>query len=220
MWHRFVGVMAAQVLAVTASATGADISIDFARVGNPGNAGEFSGEGAGGFGPDAIVGGVDYVYAIGKYEVTTGQYTAFLNAVAKSDSYGLYNERMWSVDSGCKIQQTGSSGIFEYRVAADRANRPVNYVNWGDAARFMNWLHNGQGNSSTETGAYTLNGAMTRGELMAVTRNSDAKFWIPTENEWYKAAYYDPDKNWRPGLLGLSDEQRQRAQQPVEPRCW
>jgi formylglycine-generating enzyme len=28
---------------------------------------------------------------------------------------------------------------------------------------------------------------------MAITRNADAKFWIPTENEWYKAAYHKND---------------------------
>ena len=32
-------------------------------------------------------------------------------------------------------------------------------MSWYDAARFTNWLHNGQGSGSTETGAYTLNGA-------------------------------------------------------------
>jgi formylglycine-generating enzyme len=186
-WHRFVSMMAALVLAVTASAARAEISIEFVTVGNPGNANDSTG-----------YGGVDYVYAIGKYEVTAGQYTAFLNAVAATDTYGLYNTFMWSSDFGCKIQRSGSSGNFEYSVAADRANRPVNVVSWGDTARFMNWLHNdqpngAQGEETTERGAYTLDGATTRDELMAITRNADAKYWIPTENEWYKAAYHKND---------------------------
>ena len=69
-------------------------------MGNPGNTGELSGDGVwpGGNGPDAIVGAVDYVYEIGKYEVTAGQYTEFLNAVAATDTYGLYNTDMWSSD--------------------------------------------------------------------------------------------------------------------------
>ncbi|MBM4094895.1 MAG: PEP-CTERM sorting domain-containing protein, partial [Planctomycetes bacterium] len=80
----------------------------------------------------------------------------------------------------------------------DRANRPVNYVSWGDAARFMNWLHNGQPTgaqswATTEDGAYYLNGAMTTAALMAVTRKADARYWIPSENEWYKAAYHKND---------------------------
>jgi formylglycine-generating enzyme required for sulfatase activity len=48
-------------------------------------------------------------------------------------------------------------------------------------------MQNGQGSGSTETGAYTLSGA-TSGTAPA--KNAGAKFYIPTENEWYKAAYY------------------------------
>ena len=66
---------------------------------------------------------------------------------------------------GCKIQRIGTAGSYTYSVAADRANRPVNWVSWGDAARFTNWLHNGQpigaqGLGTTENGAYYLNGAI------------------------------------------------------------
>jgi formylglycine-generating enzyme required for sulfatase activity len=71
-------------------------------------------------------------------------------------------------------------------------NRPITYVTWFDAARFANWMTNGQGTGSTETGAYTLNGA-TSGDAVAV--NPGATFRLPTENEWYKAAYYDPTLN-------------------------
>jgi len=178
--------------------TAGAVTIDLVPVGNPGNAGELSGEGAGGYGPDAIVGGVDYPYWIGKYEVTNAQYTEFLNAVAATDTYGLYSGSMWSSDYGCKIQQSGSSGSYSYSVAADRANRPVNYVSWGDATRFANWLHNGQpsgpqDNSTTEDGAYFLNGATSDSALMAITRESDARWFIPTEDEWYKAAYHKND---------------------------
>jgi formylglycine-generating enzyme required for sulfatase activity len=166
-------------------------------VGNPGNAGESSGNG-GSFGPIAIVGAVNYAYQIGKYEVTAGQYTEFLNAVAKTDTYGLYNVNMWSNTYGSKIQRTGSSGSYTYSVAADRANRPVNYVSWGDAARFANWLSNdqltgSQGLSTTEDGSYYLNGATSEAVLMAVTRKASAKYSIPSENEWYKAAYHRND---------------------------
>jgi hypothetical protein len=70
---------------------------------------------------------------------------------------------------------------------------PVITVTWGDAARFCNWLQNGQptgleGNGTTEMGAYTLNGDTTN--LMTETRNPGATYFIPSENEWYKAAYY------------------------------
>src|SRR4029079_10773318 len=90
----------------------------------------------------------------------------------------------------------GPSGSYSYDVIGS-PNHPVTYVSWGDAARFANWMHNGQptggqGPATTETGAYTLNGATTQVALSAVTRNPGSKWFIPTENEWYKAAYYQP----------------------------
>lgn len=191
-------------LAVCACAAGAQaqVTIETVTVGNPGNAGELSGAGAGGYGPDRICGAVDYVYRIGKFEVTAGQYTAFLNAVAASDTYGLYSTYM-DYDAnpayrGCNIKRSGSSGIYTYSVAADWANRPVNFVSWGDAARFANWLTNGQPTgaqdlTTTEDGSYYLNGATTEAALMAVTRKANARYVIPSEDEWYKAAYHKND---------------------------
>ncbi|MBN1489479.1 MAG: hypothetical protein JXA69_06125, partial [Phycisphaerae bacterium] len=81
------------------------VNIETVPVGNPGNAGEWSGQSYGGCGPDRVCGAVDYTYNIGKYEVTAGQYTAFLNKVAATDAYGLYNTNMWSSSYGCKIQR-------------------------------------------------------------------------------------------------------------------
>ena len=157
-------------------------------VGDPRNPNDTHGDG---------YGGVDYVYNIGMYEVTAGQYTEFLNAVAVTDTYGLYNNMMWSSSyHGCMIERTGSPGSYSYTVAPDWADRPVNYVSWGNAARFANWLHNGQPTgaqdlSTTEDGAYYLNGAISDWALLAVTRQPGATWVIPTEDEWYKAAYYD-----------------------------
>ncbi len=101
---------AAMVVAVGLSvgaAGSANVVIDTVPVGNPGNAGELSGSGAGGFGPDRICGSVGYTYNVGKYEVTAGQYTEFLNAVARTDTYGLYNANMdTAVNSyGCNIKR-------------------------------------------------------------------------------------------------------------------
>ncbi|NLE58846.1 MAG: formylglycine-generating enzyme family protein, partial [Planctomycetes bacterium] len=181
-------------LAGPLAGTAVAVNIETVPVGNPGNAGELSGAGAGGYGPDQICGAVDYEYRIGKYEVTAGQYTEFLNAVAKTDTYRLYTTEM-IYSAGCKIDRTGSSGSYTYSVASDYADRPVNWVSWGDAARFANWMHNGQPTgtqnaSTTEDGSYALNGAMTNATLMPVTRKADATWVIPTEDEWYKAAYY------------------------------
>lgn len=166
-------------------------AIETVTVGNPGNAGQFQQF-------QGTFGAVDYVYAIGKYEVTAGQYAAFLNAVAATDTHALYNVNMWTHAEGCKIERIGLPGSYTYRVAPDRANRPVNFVSWGNAARFANWLHNGQPAgaqdlTTTEDGAYFLNG-LTRDDLLEdVVREPDATWVIPTEDEWYKAAYHKND---------------------------
>jgi formylglycine-generating enzyme required for sulfatase activity len=89
------------------------------------------------------------------------------------------------------ISRGGSSGSYNYSVINNgglSGNRPITYVSWFDAARFANWMQNGQGSGSTETGAYTLVGGQTSGTAPA--KNPGAQFYIPTENEWYKAAYY------------------------------
>lgn len=150
----------------------ASVTIDWVTVGNAGNAADTTGYGA-----------VSYEYQIGKYEVTNSQYGAFLNAKAPTDSYGLYNTSM----SSYGITRSGSSGSFTYSVTGALAHRPVVFVSWFDAARFANWLANGQGSGDTETGSYTLNGA-TSG---IITANAGAQVYIPTEDEWYKAAYYN-----------------------------
>ena len=97
---------------LTAVLAALPVAIETVTVGNPGNAGdpiEFQG----------VFGAVDYEYAIAKYEVTAGQYAAFLNAVAATDPYGLYNVNMWAHETGCKIERTGSPGSYTYAVAPD-----------------------------------------------------------------------------------------------------
>ncbi len=197
---RLMGIVG--LVLVCATVTQADMAIDTTTVGNPGNDGELSGQGAGVYGPDRICGTVDYAYDIGQYEVTAGQYREFLNAVAADDPHDLYNASMWSSSHGCKIERTGSSGSYTYSVDPNWADRPVNYISWGDAARFCNWLQNGQPGldtavpqdaNSTEDGSYQLNGAMTDAELLAITREESAQWVIPSEDEWYKAAYHKND---------------------------
>jgi formylglycine-generating enzyme required for sulfatase activity len=190
-------VVAAAVCVALVSAASAAVSIETVPVGNTGNTGEWSGESYGGYGPDRICGAVDYQFNIGKYEVTAGQYTAFLNAVAVTDTYGLYNTSMWTSDDGCKIGRTDTGSGYSYSVAADWANRPVNYVSFWDACRFANWLHNGQptgaqGAGTTETGAYTLNG-YNDFDGRTIQRNDDWTWAVTSEDEWYKAAYHKND---------------------------
>lgn len=172
-------------------------SLEFVTVGDPGNAGEQSRLA---YGDSTYYGAVPYSYRIGKYDVTTSQYCQFLNAVAKTDTYGLYNDYMGSgyYYPRQAITRSGDPGNYSYAVTgtdSEAANCPIFRVTWGSAARFCNWLQNGQptgdqGPGTTETGAYTLNGAVTSEDLLAIARNAGAKYAIPSENEWYKAAYY------------------------------
>jgi sulfatase modifying factor 1 len=160
------------------------ISIDWITVGNAGNDSDLS----------TGFGGVAYEYQIAKNETTIGQYAAFLNAAAKTDTYGLYDSSMANDANIAGIQRTGSAGTYAYSVVGS-GNRPITYVSWFDAARFANWLHHGQPTGAlsaglVEDGAYTLLGA-TSG---IISKNVGAKSWIPSEDEWYKAAYYDPTK--------------------------
>ncbi|MCX6875753.1 MAG: SUMF1/EgtB/PvdO family nonheme iron enzyme [Verrucomicrobia bacterium] len=156
------------------------VNIDWAMVGNPGNPADTTGYGA-----------VGYAYKIAQNETTTGQYCEFLNAAARSDPHGLWDFGMATNANVSGITRSGSSGSYRYAVVAGSANKPISYVSWFDAARFANWMQNGQGNGSTETGAYTLNGASSG----VILKNAAALVWIPSENEWYKAAYYDPTKD-------------------------
>ena len=133
-------------------------SLRFVFVGDEGNPADFDPMAEQ---PDPGYGSVGYAYRIGKYEVTTAQYTEFLNAVAKTDTFGLYHPDMWNDPYGCKIERTGVNGAYVYEVSPDRAERPVNFVNFWDSLRFANWLHNGQpmgtqNINTTERGAYTL----------------------------------------------------------------
>jgi sulfatase modifying factor 1 len=169
----------------------AGITYEMVTVGNAGNGTDTGGTGKG---------AVAYSYWIGKYDVTIGQYRAFLNAVdpTGTNPNGIWNSQMQSNlnIAGISYNSLATDGS-KYSVmnnGGDSGNRPITYVSWFDAARFANWMTNGQGGpGTTETGAYTLVGGQTSGN--AVVANPGAAFRLPTENEWYKAAYYDPTLN-------------------------
>jgi formylglycine-generating enzyme required for sulfatase activity len=167
------------------------VTIDWVTVGDPGNAADTTGFGA-----------VSGEFQIGKYEVTIQQYTDFLNAVAKSDPYSLWSPGMTTGTTTAGISRAGSSGSYTYSVigpagatpagANSPGNRPISFVTWFDAARFTNWMNNGQlsgtaGAASAETGAYALNGVTTG---TAIAPNPGAQYYLPTADQWYKAAYY------------------------------
>src|SRR5437868_12710346 len=109
-----LGLVIFLVWSVSASA----ITIDTVPVGNVGNANDPA--------TGNLYGGVNYAYNIGKDEVTVGQYTAFLNAVAATDTFSLYDTKMASDANVAGIARSGSSGSFIYSVIGS-LNHPSNY---------------------------------------------------------------------------------------------
>lgn len=134
-------------------------------------------------------GSVSYEYKIQTYPVTNNEYAFFLNAIAVDGASGkdLYIKNLMSDDARGGINRTGSFPVYSYSVKTNMGDKPVNFVNWFNAARFVNWVSNGRQNipSTTETGVYTLSGSTK------VSPNNKNFYWIPDENEWYKAAYYN-----------------------------
>jgi formylglycine-generating enzyme required for sulfatase activity len=172
-----VGCLLSLLIASSASA----LTIDWTPVGDPLNACDTQSQGC--------FGAVGYGYNLATFEVTNAQYAEFLNAVGATDTNALYSTSMGSGLGG--ISRTGGPGTYSYGVIAGRGDMPVNNVSYYDALRFANWLHNGQltgaqDNTTTEAGAYTFTGATSVG-----ARNPGAMIFLPTEDEWYKAAYYD-----------------------------
>jgi sulfatase modifying factor 1 len=133
-------------------------------------------------------GSVNYEYYVSTYEITNDEYVEFLNAVAQIDSYGLYISNM-NVDSLGGITRSGAAGSYVYSVKTNKNNKPVNFVTWLNCARYCNWLHNGK---PTGSGAYatTSDGAYDLSQASNISRKNNATFFMLSENEWYKAAYY------------------------------
>jgi len=146
--------------------------MEFVVIGNPNNKADDTGYGA-----------VPYTYRIGKYEVSE----------AMIDAYNKH--------SGMPTISMDSRG----------PNKPATNVSWYEAARFVNWLNISQGHQP----AYKFGIKHLHGHLQTwhkgvawqlggenLYRHKDAKYFLPSENEWYKAAYYDQDKNRRRGGKG------------------
>jgi formylglycine-generating enzyme required for sulfatase activity len=178
----------------------------WATIGNPGNRGATQVEAPYFYPPlntPAIVaGGVDYEFRMSRNEVTVGQWLQFLNA------YWPYNQ-----GSPGALQLTGQ-WIYPtnstpgqnpgYTIVQGAANRPVE-VSWRMAARYTNWLCNGQGTTAAaftggayDTSTFTANPDHSLNDQRT---HSPGATWIPTLDKWTKAMHYDPNKNG-PGQEG------------------
>jgi sulfatase modifying factor 1 len=201
--RRLRAVMLSAVLGGAAAGPPAlgQVSFDWATVGDPGNAADTQVMNKG---PAADFttgyGAVDYTYRIAKQQVTNTQYVTFLNAVdpTGANSRKLYEARMTTNNLGAAytggIDFNAAAGAgAKYSVKAGQSAYPAVWINWASAARFVNWLENGQGAGGTESGVYDMS-VMTGGFSTPPPRAPGAKIFLPSENEWYKAAYYDPTK--------------------------
>jgi formylglycine-generating enzyme len=82
-------------------------------------------------------------------------------------------------------------------------DRPATSVSWNEAARFVNWLNTSSGSTAAykfpTSGFNDPIGLWTQGDAGYDSsnpfRNANALYYLPSENEWYKAAYYDPNKS-------------------------
>lgn len=183
----FAGAVALVVFGLLSSAPAAEFT--WQTVGSIGNAPN----------PTTGLGRVTENFKISAYETTIAQYADFLNNsyAGKQGLYGVYNTNIGArttnnPPSGVGITQSGSAGSYTYTVNTGFADKPVNNITWFTAARFVNWYANGQTTAptATETGSYTLVGGQTSGNIAA--RNANAKAFLPSADEWTKAAFYDP----------------------------
>jgi formylglycine-generating enzyme required for sulfatase activity len=176
---------------------------EWVTIGDPGNPADKNGFGS-----------VAQVYQIMKHEVTCAEYVAFLNAKAQADPNGLWHQKMDGAplppgrddirsEQGCLIR-TGEAGQYRYAVAPGREHIPIVNVSFANAMRYTNWKHGGE----TETGAYDI--ATLR--AMA-TRRPEAKVWLPSEDEWHKAAYYDAGAK-RYWLYATRSDERPQSRPP------
>jgi formylglycine-generating enzyme len=177
---------------------------EWVTISHPGNPADKSGFGA-----------VAYEFQIMKHEVTCAEFVAFLNAKAsKDDPQSLWNPKMDGAplppgrddirsEQGCLIR-SGEKGSYTYAVVPGREKLPIVNISFVTALRFANWKHGGE----TENGAYDLSTQRDK-----ATRLPDAKVWLPSEDEWHKAAYYDAETK-RYWLYATRSDERPQSSPP------
>jgi formylglycine-generating enzyme required for sulfatase activity len=161
--------------------------------------------------PCLTVGGVSYTYGIGEFDVTVSQYVTFLNT---ADPRGRNTLQLYFDDMSPtawpqygSVRYTSGAGVGQHYSVAypEWADKPFNFGNFSRAARFANSLTNGKVPSRAEstsrgfkyvTYQVRLSPVTERGMYdlsnPATTRAKSTGFVVPSNNEWVKAAYYDP----------------------------
>jgi sulfatase modifying factor 1 len=191
---RVVGVILGTcVLAAGAVAQPDPSGIEFVTVSDPGNP---AWNGAG-----FHRGAVDYEFRIGKYEVTTAQWAEFMNAALDRPSTDRIPHVFAPTQWGAVATTPSNPGGQRFTVPAGREMIPTGGVDWRTSAIFCNWLHNGKGTSreSFLSGAYDVStfGYIGSGGGFTdqLTRSPGARYYIPSLDEWMKAAHWSPTRN-------------------------
>ncbi|MFN7022432.1 MAG: SUMF1/EgtB/PvdO family nonheme iron enzyme, partial [Phycisphaerales bacterium] len=151
-------------------------------------------------------GGVDYEYSIGRFEVTTAQWVEFFNAALDRPADDripfLQSPQFWG---GTQTSPVNAGGQ-RFAVRAGGAMLPTGDITWRTAAIYCNWLHNGKATNREAflNGAYDVTTFGYVGNIFQdqLTHHPDARYWIPTWDEWLKAAHYDPAKDNGDGTIG------------------
>ena len=118
--------------------------------------------------------------------VTISEYTDFLNCVAATDTYSLYNVKMGGEEGIAPIiTRSGNPGSYTYSYNADKASCPITYVSWISAVRYCNWKsHHSpiglQGTTTTETGSYDLTAFDQGADISTIILTPGANFFLPT----------------------------------------
>ncbi|HPO93410.1 MAG TPA: SUMF1/EgtB/PvdO family nonheme iron enzyme [Phycisphaerales bacterium] len=158
-------------------------------------------------GDDALGrGSVNYEYKIGKFEVTTAQWAEFYSAAFDRPQAQWIpwlvppTQTHWGA-----VSAPGQNGGLRWTVPAGNEMRAVGNISWRVAAIYCNWLCNGKSldRSAFLNGAYdvsTFGGSQIFTDQ--ATHNPGAQYWIPTLDEWLKAAHFDPNKANPDGTTG------------------
>ncbi|HEU4736030.1 MAG TPA: hypothetical protein VFS48_03260 [Solirubrobacterales bacterium] len=162
--------------------------------------------------PCQQVGAVGYRYGISQLEVTVPQYVAFLNTAdpAGRNRHELYSSTEssaeWPKYGQIDFSASAPAGRHYTVSSAQWADKPYAFANFLRSARFVNSLYNGKvifrrasSAGDFEYVTYRVRLSRQTGKGMydmrkrATTRSHKLGFVIPSQDEWVKAAYYDPD---------------------------
>ena len=123
---------------------------------------------------------------------------------ADTTTYGAvpYEYRMGKNEiSELQITKATQIGMAHVSAGAWSNNQPAANITWYEAAAFVNFLNTNSGktaaynltfsNSQWSMALQSSSNAWTAGGTN-LYRNKNAFYFLPSENEWYKAAYYNP----------------------------